>query len=193
MQKSKTANFQMICLGFDMDGVVIDHTLNKMRLAEKFGFLITADQTPSEILKKHIPEAVRDQLQIALYHDPKAALRSSAMRGAKPALRELARKQIPFVLISRRKDPETAILILEKHGLWPDFFHERNAFFVSSPEDKNAKAIELGVTHYLDDEQHVLEKLRDVPNRFLFDAHRVLPDAEFYTRIHSWMEFLSHI
>lgn len=193
MAKSKKMHSDGICIGFDMDGVIIDHTLNKMRLAEKLGYSIVEEQTPSEIMRNILPKEARNRLQEILYHDPEIAFKSSLMRGAKPALREISKRRIPFALISRRKNPELAIRLLEKHGLWPEFFHKGNTFFVDEPEDKNAKAIELGVTHYLDDECRVLEKLTDVPNRFLFDKHRILPDAPYYKKVHSWMEFATRL
>jgi phosphoglycolate phosphatase-like HAD superfamily hydrolase len=193
MTKSKKKGAHDLYIGFDMDGVIIDHTLNKIRLAEKLGYQISEEQTPPEVMRTVLPTEARHQLQEILYHDPMVAFKSSVMRGTKPALREIVKKQIPFVLISRRKNSELAIRFLEKHGLWPEFFHAHNTFFVNEPEDKNAKAVELGVTHYLDDESRVLEKLIDVPNRFLFDKHRILPEAPHYKKVHSWMEFVTRL
>lgn len=193
MPKSKKNDTQAPYIGFDMDGVIIDHTIPKIRLAEKFGFSITPEQTPSDILKNLMPEKIRKEFQHTLYSDLKIALESPLMRGAKPALREIVKSGIPFVLITRRKDPEVAMRLLERHGLWPEFFHEKNTFFVIEPEDKNAKASELGLTHYLDDELKVLNALIDVENKFLFDKYDSFPDMTLYPKISSWQEFLEKI
>ena len=180
---------QKVHIGLDMDGVIIDHTLPKIRLAERYGITIAPEQTPSEIMRTLLPTDAWKELQRTLYGDPVIALESPVMRGARPALRELAKKQVPFSLISRRKDPEVAIALLKKHELWPTFFHEKNTFFVTAPEDKNVRAIELGVTHYLDDELKVLHVLNAVPNKYLFEKYEAFTNVSYNT-IRSWQEFL---
>lgn len=193
MAKSKKNSFQKMRIGFDMDGVLIDHTDAKMRIAGKFGIALAPQQTPSDIMRKMIPLDIWHEIQRLLYDDGKYALRPPIMRGARPALIEIAAKDIPIFLISRRKNPMVAVELLEKHGLWPAFFNEKNTFFVDQPEDKNIRAADLGITHYLDDEIRVLEKLTDVPNRFLFDKHRIYPDTDLYRRVFSWQEFILHL
>lgn len=193
MAKSKENNSQAIHIGFDLDGVIIDHTIPKMHLAEKFGFPLTPEQTPSEIMKKLMPEKDWKEIQHLLYSDEKIALTAPLMRGVKPALREIVKNGIPFVLITRRKGPEVTVKLLEQHGLWPEFFHEKNTFFVIEPKDKNVKASELGLTHYLDDELKVLRVLDDVENRFLFDRYEVFSEDALYKKVHSWQHFLSHL
>ena len=180
-------------IGFDMDGVLIDHTGAKILVAEKFGIALAPEQTPSDVMRKMIPRDILHEIQWLLYDDKKYALRSPIMRGARPALKEIIAKDIPIFLISRRKNQAVAVELLQKHGLWPVFFDEKNTFFVDEPEDKNSRAIELGITHYLDDEHRVLEKLTNVPNRFLFDKHRIYPDTDLYRRVLSWQEFLSDV
>lgn len=183
---------QNLLIGFDMDGVLIDHTNSKILVAGKFGIDLKPEHTPSDVMWKMIPKETLLKMQNLLYDDRKYALRPPVMRGAKPALKEIVKKGIPIFLISRRKNPEVAIELLKKNGLWPEFFHEENSHFVDLPEDKNVRAIELGITHYLDDEIRVLEKLADVPNRFLFDKHRIYPDHNLYQRVFSWQHFLNH-
>ena len=64
-------------------------------------------------------------------------------------------------------------------GLWPKYFNESNAFFVVEPIEKNIKAKELGITHYVDDETKILNVLEDVPNKFLFDHMNVFPEGNY--------------
>ncbi len=179
-----------VYIGLDMDGVIIDHTLPKIRLAEKYGIMIAPEQTPSEIMKTLLPAEAWKELQHTLYSDPAVAFASPIMRGARPALRELVNKKVPFALISRRKDPEIAKTLLKRSGLWDAFFTEKNTFFVASPEEKNVRARELGVTHYLDDELKVLDALAQVPNRYLFDKYEAFGGRNTYQAIKSWQEFL---
>lgn len=180
-------------IGFDMDGVIIDNASSKIKVAKKFGLTIKLSHTPSEILKKLMPQIIWEEFQNILYDHPKFAFSTPLMRGAKSILTELTNKGVPIFLISRRKIPEVAMKILKKHSLWPQYFNKDNSFFVLHPEDKNTRAAQLGITHYIDDEAKVLNVLSSVPNKFLFDQFNVFDKADYYTRIKSWAEFKKHI
>lgn len=189
-------------IGFDLDGVILNHVLMKIKLARKFGFTLKPEETPSEVIESIIERPVLDKLLQILYHDPKVFKTASLMRGVKSGLLKLQKNNLPFVLISRRREPISAIEALKHHGLWPKFFNEKNAFFVAKPEDKNIKAREMGVTHYADDEMGILEKLVDVKNRFLFDNLGAFSakggfasggkNTNGYTRVSSWKELTNH-
>ena len=181
------ANYKNKIIGFDLDGVILDHTMNKIRLAKKFGWELKPEQTPSEVIKRIIPKLVYNQFQNTLYYDPGISLLSPLMRGAKSMLAGLKNKY-PYFLISRRKNPQWAIHILKSKGLWPKFFNENNAFFVMKPEDKNEIGRKLGITHYVDDELKILEKLANVENKILFDAHDLFPHVRQFERVKSWKE-----
>ena len=182
-----------------MDGVIVDHAQRKVDLAKNFGFKIKKTETPSEIIKKLItPLATYRNFQRVLYDEPKTALFSPLMPGVKVTLTKIQKLKIPYFLISRRKKEETAITLLTKHGLWPKYFNRQNTFFVLEPEDKEIKAKALGITHYIDDEQKVLDVLRSVPNKILFDPLGVFKNTSpfrkvryknsGYARVKSWKE-----
>lgn len=181
-----------IRIGFDLDGVVIDHTKTKLYLATKLGWELKPQQTPSEVIKKIIPPAPLKKLRRSLYDDPKIAFRSSLMPDVKTTLAKIREMKVPYVLISRRQQPTTAITLLELRGLWPKFFNMRNTFFVQEDKDKNMKAVELGVTHYVDDKVEVLETLVDIKNKFLFDKFGVFKGVDSYIRVKSWPELTNH-
>ncbi|MBI4992046.1 MAG: hypothetical protein HZB99_02405 [Candidatus Harrisonbacteria bacterium] len=185
-------NINMV-IGLDLDGVLVDHTDLKIRLAKRLGFNLLPKDTPTEVMNKILPEGRWRELQHLLYSDPKLSLLSPLMRGAKSMLNNFQKNKIDYLLISRRKSTVQALKLLEKRGLWPEYFNDKNTFFVVEPEDKNIKAAEFGVTHYIDDERRVLEKLADVRHRFLFDRHRVFPETDFYKKIHSWPEFYEYL
>ncbi len=170
-----------------MDGVILDPTSTKLMLAKKFGLNITEKETPSEIIKNLMPLPIYRKFQIDLNDNPKFKYLSPPMLGVETMLARIVRSGLPYFLVSRRKKPVSAIKILKHHGLWPKYFNKNNAFFVKTPEDKNIKALELGITHYFDDEQKVLEKLVIVKNRFLFDHLDVFKNSG-YTRVKSWKE-----
>ncbi|MDE2001498.1 MAG: hypothetical protein KGI60_02945 [Patescibacteria group bacterium] len=173
-----------------MDGVLIDHTAVKREVAAKFGLSLTPAQTPSDIMYRMLPLENWHAVQHMLYDDPEYAFRSPVMAGVVPVLETIARRNIPFVLISRRRQAEGAIRLLSERGLWPRFFNEKNTSFVRKPEDKNARAAEWRVTHYIDDERRVLDALVSVPNRFLFDPYRASSEENKYPHLSGWPEFL---
>jgi len=180
-------------IGFDMDGVLVDHTAMRLKLAAEHGWKLAPEQTPAEIFNAIIPEPVLENLKHALYSDPEVSLLAPLMPGAKTALEEIKKRGIPYVLISKRKNPEAATNLLKARGLWPDYFNEENAFFVVGSEGKNPKAVELGITHYVDDEIGILEKLPDVEHKFLFDHLGVFDGVDSYKRVTSWPELMKHL
>jgi len=180
-------------VGFDMDGVILDNADSKIKIAKSLGFDIKIHHTPSEIIRTILPQVVLEKLQSILYDDHEVALATPLMKGVKTIMADLNKKNIPIFLISRRKIPEVAIKILRKHLLWPKYFNDKNSFFVSHPEDKNFRAAQLGVTHYIDDELKIINALSSVKNKFLFDQFNVFDKANNYTKIKSWSEFKHHI
>lgn len=177
-------------IGFDMDGVIVNHIKNKIKLAKQFGVKITPAQTPSEIIKTTMPLPQYRELQYLLYDHPEIGLSAPLMPGVKGVLAEIKKKKIPYFLISRRKNrtaPSMAVKLLAKHGLWPKYFNEKNSHFVEEIKDKETKAKELGITHYIDDEGKVLAALASVKNKFLFDSLGVFKSNP-YKKVVSWKE-----
>ena len=181
-------------IGLDLDGVIADHTMQKISLAKQLGFELKPEDTPSDIIKSAMPLEFVRKLQFMLYENPDTALCSPLMSGAGEALREMQKQNTSYFLISRRRRPELAIKLLEMHGLWPLYFSERNSFLVREPEDKNIKAKELGITHYVDDEIKILEKLADVRYKFLFDSLRIArAEDSAFTKVSSWSDLLGYL
>ncbi|KKU20563.1 MAG: hypothetical protein UX33_C0045G0001, partial [Candidatus Azambacteria bacterium GW2011_GWC1_46_13] len=61
-------------IGFDMDGVLVDHTAMRLKLAAEHGWKLAPEQTPAEIFNAIIPEPVLENLKHALYSDPEVSL-----------------------------------------------------------------------------------------------------------------------
>ncbi len=175
-----------VIAGFDMDGVIIDHAPNKLALAESYAVRLRPEETHSEILPSKFARNEYLAFQQELYGDSDFALSAPLMDGASPVLNEMKEKGIPFFLISRRWNAETAIALLRRRGLWGDIFNEANTFFVRTPEDKNVVSVRMGVTHFFDDERNVLRAIPDVTNRFLFDTFRQFEDEKEFGRIFDW-------
>ncbi len=183
--KHNIDNYKII--GFDMDGVILDHTEIKLLLAKKLNVNIKKKETPSDIIKGLMAPETYAKFQVKLNDDPKFRYLCVPMPGAKQVLERMVKSKTPYFLVSRRKKIRRAVKILKHHGLWPKYFNKKNAFFVLTPEDKNTKAKELGITHYVDDQQTVLDKLIDVKNKFLFDHLGVFKNSG-YARVKSWKE-----
>lgn len=186
MMTEKTIQEECRVVGFDMDGVIVDHSRNKVTLAKRFGISLALADTHSEQLPTMMPHALYEDLQNELYGDSEFALSAELMDGAAETLRQLSERGIPFVLISRRRNPENAIALLARRGLWGTSFTTKNAFFVGSPKEKNGVAVREGVTHFFDDERKVLRVMPDVENRFLFDSFRQFEDEQGIKRIFDW-------
>src|SRR3989344_3296226 len=148
-----------VFIGFDLDGVLIDHTKIKIFLAAKKNIKLNPKQTQSEIIKALVPASVLKKIQYELYDHPKTSILSPLMPGVKTILNKLKKKNIKFALISRRKNQESAIRLMKLRGLWPNFFTKENSFFVTKAEEKNTQAKLLGVTHFIDDEKNILDHL----------------------------------
>ena len=175
-------------IGFDMDGVVVDINPLKFKVLKKLGWKLKIANMPVEIITKILTPKVLESMRGALYFKKAIAMRTKLMPGLCDLLDQLRKVKTQYFLISRRAEPEIAKELLLARGLWPKYFNELNAFFVITPEDKNIKAKELGVTHYVDDETKVLAVLADVPNKFLFDDLNVFPSSENYTKVSSHKE-----
>lgn len=173
-------------IGFDLDGVIADHSLTKIKLANDFGFKISKRDTPSEIFKDILPKSILEDLQKKLYN--KIHPETFLMPQSEEIISHIKTVGIKYFLISRRNMPNAAISFLKNNKLWPNYFNKTNSFFVVEKEDKDAKARELGITHYFDDEIGVLEKLKSVSNKFLFDNHNVFPKSNLYKKVSSWAD-----
>src|SRR3989338_11478176 len=99
-------------LGFDLDGVLIDHTENKILLASQLGFQLNPEQTRSDIIHNFIPWESAQKLKDMLYNDPLYALEPALMSDAVEALTALQNQNIKYFLISRRHVPELAVKLM---------------------------------------------------------------------------------
>lgn len=182
---SQDSNF---VVGFDLDGVIIDHTQNKMRIAARYGITLSPEGTHSERMGEIVPADIYREIQKQMYDDTDEALSAPLMEGAFAGLASLREHEVPYFLISRRKTPINALHLIERRGLWGEYFTPENTFFVEHMEDKDPVAARLGVTHFIDDERRVLRLMPSVPHRILFDVRDLFPDDNEITRVGSWSE-----
>ncbi|HEY9585527.1 MAG TPA: hypothetical protein VJJ02_02980 [Candidatus Paceibacterota bacterium] len=179
-------------VGFDLDGVIVDHTQNKMRIAARYGVTLLPEETHSERMVNFFPHDIYREIQEQMYDDTDEALSAPLMEGAFGALASLREHDVPYFLISRRKKPVHALHLLEHRGLWGEYFSAENTFFVDRMDGKDLVARGLGVTHFIDDEARVLRLMPSVSHRILFDARGLFEEDTDLARVKSWSE-LSYI
>ncbi len=177
-----------IIVGFDLDGVIIDHTQNKMLVAARYGITLTPPQTHSEHMSGHFTKEMYREIKTQLYDSTHEALSAPLMEGAFDTLAKLRESQIPYFLVSLQKNPMHASHLLENRGLWGTYFTPENTFFAQNAEEKYAIAGSLGVTHFIDDEPNILDIMHDIPQRILFDARGLFPEKRDYVHVRNWTE-----
>lgn len=180
-------------VGFDLDGVIIDHTQNKICIAKRYGYTLTPEETQSERMAKFLPPDIYTEMREQMYDDTDEALSAPLMEGAFSGLTKLSEEGIPYYLISRRKKPVHAMHLLERRGLWGTIFTPENTFFVEKMEEKDPVAEKLGVTHFIDDEARVLELMPSVLERILFDYRNLFADRSIFHRVKNWSELCSKL
>jgi hypothetical protein len=177
-----------IIIGFDLDGVIIDHTQNKMRIAARYGVMLQPEETHAEFMKRSFTPEIYREIKTQLYDETDEALAAPLMEGSFSALARLHERNIPYYLVSLQKNPMHALHLLELRGLWGKYFMPENTFFVEHMEDKNTLAQSLGVTHFIDDEREVLKLMPDVSNRILFDARGLFEKSADFVPVKNWSE-----
>lgn len=175
-------------IGLDLDGVIIDHTQNKIKIAARYGITLDLLDTSPARMWKIIPPEFNQEMRNQMYDDTDEALSAPLMEGAYSGLARLKEQGIPYFLISRRKKPLHAIHLLERRELWGKYFTPENTFFVDEPEEKDIVASKLGLTHFVDDETRVLDVMAGVEHRVLFDARNLCSEKKEYHCVENWSE-----
>lgn len=179
-------------IGLDGDGVIIDHTENKIKAAKLLGISLAVSDTPADILGNKLDSLSYKEVKKMIYDDPRFLFNAPTMLGAEDALRLFQDIGQDYYLISRQKNPGIARENLEVRGLWNNYFDHSNTFFVENSAAKNQKVQELGIKCYLDDQPSVLMEL-DIPQRYLFDPLDRYPREQWYKKVESWSEFIKSI
>ncbi len=178
-------------IGFDLDGVIIDHTQNKLMFAHRVGVELRPDETHAEIMGHFMTPEQYSELKWQIYDHSPEALEAPLMEGAFHALTRLTEAHVPLVLVSLQKNPMHAVDLLERHGLWGTVFTADNTFFAKDKSEKHRIARALAVTHFVDDEPSVLDAMTSIPERILFDTRSLFPHHQGVTRVSGWAELLS--
>lgn len=174
-------------IGLDLDGVIIDHTHNKIRLARSFGFNIKKEQTPSEIFKNIIPHRTCNQIKKRLYG--LLSLKARPVPSALWGIKKLKNLGCKLFIISKRRNARIAMAWLQGHNVL-NVIPRRNVFFRRSENQKGALAKKLNLDIFLDDETKVLKKFKHTPNLVLFNFYQTALPRGPWRQIKSWKAFV---
>lgn len=176
-------------IGLDLDGVIVDHTRNKIRVAKSLGFLVREDQAHEAILKQLMPEKRYRELQERVYGA--MSLGAKPVPSAKTTIRRLARKGHDLFIVSRRgENAPGALLWIKRHRVL-DSVPRRNVIFVSADAGKAPEVEKLGIEIFLDDKPTVLSYLETITHPVLFNNFRININSAGYAEVHSWKEFFT--
>lgn len=182
-------------IGLDLDGVIIDHTINKIKLAKQKGYFLKPAQTNSNLMKKIIPINIYRAVQVGIYG--KEGLSSRPMKNAKKILGKII-ELFPVCIISRRgyRDNQNkfALQWLKNNKFSPPL-DRKKIFFVDDDLDKNALCEKLNINTYLDDKIKVLNNLPSVKYRVLFDpySHYYKSPPPSIKVVKTWPEFYKYL
>lgn len=181
-------------IGFDLDGVLVDHENNKIKIAQDLGYSLEIQKTFQECLRNILGESDYKKLRDILYGE--VSLFADVMDDANFLLNEIKRAGYPFFLVSRRttgRQYATEWLIRNLN------FPRSNIFFVDEDRQKNAEikkiVKELELNYFIDDKLSVLESISSDVNRFLFDQFCLRQEKKIgdIFVVHSLKEFLREI
>jgi uncharacterized HAD superfamily protein len=168
-------------IGFDLDGVIIDHSITIVGLAEELGYTLSPEETNSVDLKKLISNEYLEKLNEKLYADSSILKSSKFMPSAEDCLGRLSEGNNLYLLSRRSK--ETGKQIMEIFGLHR-FFNPGSVYFVDSSSEKLPLAQKNSITHYIDDQPRILDGImRPISNKYLFDQFDNLPVSSNYEKV----------
>ena len=171
-----------INIGLDLDGVLIDHTENKIRVAKSFGFRLIPKETQSEAMKHILPKKEYKRLQKIIYG--KMTMDAFPTPKVFKILQKLSPKHNLFIISRRKgKDANMAWRWLKKYQIF-NIIPKKHIFFIEKG-DKKFLCKKLKIVIYIDDEVKILKKLSSVLYPILYNPHRVSTNQKFL-EIKSW-------
>ena len=187
----KHSDSSILRIGLDLDGVIIDHTKNKIKVARSLGFVVEPKDTVSEILENLMPKAKYRELQRCIYDEISLTARPVAY--AIPTIRRLIQHGHRLFIISRRyRSSKTALKWLGMYEVLP-FIPKRRIAFVQKDEDKIVFVKKFAVDVFLDDKAENLAYVKGATYPVLFNDFEANINHGAYTEVRSWPEFWEFI
>lgn len=177
-------------IGLDLDGVIIDHTDHKLKLARKFGYRLEPWQVNANVMKRFVGNDDYIRIQEEMYGPMTPA--APPMAGA---LEYLSQLQGELCVISARRADTVryAQIWLDQHRIY-DVIPAERIFFCGANAEKCGIADRLGVNIFMDDQLRVLTSMPYGCRRVLYDAHGAAEEIhpeEGICIVNSWEDFLN--
>lgn len=180
-----------LIIASDLDGTIIDHTDNKIEVARKYGYDLSARDSASQAMEHAITQEDYRNILSEIYG--KLSRHAIYMPGVYAAITQLDKRFGPVRIISRRSDRERgrdyARSWIRQHLIPP--LKEENLFFVDIDEEKDEIAKKFDVNVYIDDREDTLDKMPSVQHRFLFYPDENEDIICKYPIVRTWEEFLT--
>lgn len=162
-------------LGFDLDGVIIDHADHKKALLTKRGFSDAAHFEHHEI-RNLLGDKEYKAFQNELYG--RMSLYAPEIVGAKESLTRLKAAGHNLRIVSQRAlGKDFAFQWLSDHGFQGHLFPDSAIHFVVTNEDKEIICRQFGIALHVDDSLSVLRILSTPQHRILFGYSGSIPPA----------------
>lgn len=190
MNENSKCNIMRI--GLDFDGVIVDHSEHKIRLSKDMGFELEPWQTNTNIMKQFVPEPHYKNVQEMIYTfmTPKAPPIAEALERIRGLGGEL------YIVSARRP---TAVRFahewMDKHEIFGMIPAER-VYFCGNSSEKGDYCRRLGIEAFLDDKLSVLEALDSNVRKFLFDSHGAVEQFGIkhdYRTVGGWKSFTEYL
>jgi len=191
MGKNSKENSKKFNIGLDLDGVIVDHTKNKIIVAKQLGFSIEKNDTPSGVFERLIPKKEYRELQRIIYGE--MSLTATPVPHAVSTIRRLVHASHKLFIISRRyKNSKEGSLWLRNNNIYK-WIPKRNIMFVQADSDKALYAKKFGLDIFLDDKTKVLFHLRSIVHPVLFNNYSADINQGGYTEVCSWRDFFDFV
>ena len=176
-------------IGLDLDGVIIDHTQNAIKVARGLGFKITKEDSHAEVLKRIMPKDSYENFKKAIYG--KLSIYARPMPYALPSIKRLANAGHTLSIISRRlEDKKYALSWLKDKGIM-EYIPRKRIIFVGDDSQKSLFAKDMGIDVFLDDKIEVLSYMENISYPVLFNALKLDINNDQYREVGSWKEFFT--
>ena len=165
---TKTVDKKKKRIGFDIDGVLLDHKKARTMLARKMGYLDVTEKMSAEEVRALVSPKNHKKIQGLEYG--KLTLKAPAMKGAKTVFQKAIKKFDVYVVSARHSGSNRAyaLKMLKKYFDIP----KEKVHFVVHNFQKGYVAKRLGLKVFVDDNQRSFYMMPKNVKKILFDEYQ---------------------
>jgi 5'(3')-deoxyribonucleotidase len=167
----KTVDKNKKRIGFDIDGVLLDHKKHRTMLARRMGYLDVTEKMSAEEVKSMMDKKDDKKRQDLQYG--RLTLKTPATKGAARVLKKLG-KVYDIYVISARKPGDNRKYALRMLKKYFDFPEEKINFVIHNFQ-KGFVARRLGLSIFIDDNKKSFYLMPQGVKKILFDEYQKRP------------------